>query len=59
MPLFEFKCEKCNELVEELVSLEDSDSPITCTCGSNMYKIFPSNMNFQFKGRWFRNNGGY
>lgn len=41
MPIFEYKCKKCNKVFEELI-LSSSDNVITCPkCGSkDLIKLF-------------------
>lgn len=42
MPIFEYKCKKCNKVFEELILLSSSDNVIACPkCGSkDLIKLF-------------------
>jgi hypothetical protein len=61
MPLFDFKCVKCDKLEERLIPRREIDEQV-CGCGER----FPMKMsevphvtNFSLKGVWFKNTGGY
>ncbi|MBI9111696.1 zinc ribbon domain-containing protein [Maridesulfovibrio ferrireducens] len=34
MPIYEYKCNKCGHIFEELVSVSNSESPECLSCGS-------------------------
>lgn len=56
MPLYEYKCEACGEVMEKLQSRSDSPAPDTCPhCGAKgtLARIV-SNTSFQLKGSgWY------
>ena len=37
MPVFDFKCTKCNAVVERIVKFSETDSQV-CSCGAPMTK---------------------
>lgn len=50
MPLFEFKCNKCDSTVEKIISCSDIDTPQICgNCGNMLEKLFPTTMDFELK----------
>lgn len=54
MPYYEYECNDCKKITEELQRL--SEPPITTcpTCGGALTKKFPTNTSFQLKGSgWF------
>jgi putative FmdB family regulatory protein len=53
MPLFDFKCEYCNEVIE----INEPDSPPCGTCGNTMLRIWSAPA-IQFKGSGFYSTGG-
>ena len=60
MPIFEYKCTKCNKEVDRLVSHSKADNPQPCSCGADMLRIDKiSSTNFSLKGNWFKNNQRY
>lgn len=45
MPLFDFKCEKCNKITELLIPVKDTDLPQNCEkCKGEMLKLVPSSI---------------
>ena len=54
MPVYEYKCKKCDKILEVIKSIND-DSPEICTkCGGDTEKLI-SLSTFQLKGGgWFR-----
>lgn len=39
MPVYEYRCEKCNQITEALRKMSDSDAPMVCEhCGSDHTK---------------------
>jgi len=52
MPIYEYKCEKCGEVMEKLQKF--SDEPLrTCACGGSLEKLI-SRSSFQLKGSgWY------
>jgi len=61
MPLFEFKCDKCNKSVDKIMSFEESEIyDSVCKCGKgNLRKIPINNFNVKYKGNWFSKNKRY
>ena len=53
MPLYDFKCEYCNEVIE----INEPDSPPCGTCGNAMKRIWSAPA-VQFKGSGFYSTGG-
>lgn len=57
MPLFDFRCDKCNLVEEHLVS---SDEKVQCsTCKEEMERQFPTTMDFSLKGDWYKTTRRY
>ena len=48
MPIFEFKCEACGKVFEELVSLDKIDS-VSCGCGHKKVQRIPSTFSSKVK----------
>lgn len=40
MPIYKYKCEKCDEFVEELRSMRERNDDCTCTCGNKMVRDY-------------------
>jgi putative FmdB family regulatory protein len=38
MPIYEYRCPKCKEEKEIILSIQDSDSPQRCNCGELMIR---------------------
>ena len=54
MPTYVYKCTSDEDhVVEEKRSIDDRDLPITCSCGSYMYRLVVNNVGIQFKGSGF------
>jgi putative FmdB family regulatory protein len=53
MPLYDFKCECCNEVIE----IDEPDSPPCGTCGNTMIRIWSAPA-VHFKGSGFYSTGG-
>jgi putative FmdB family regulatory protein len=53
MPLYDFKCEYCKEVIET----DKPDSPSCGTCGNVMMRIWSAPA-VQFKGSGFYSTGG-
>lgn len=52
MPIYEYKCEKCDQIYELFLKLKDIDKEQACSvCGNKLEKLISSS-NFVF-------NGGY
>ena len=61
MPIFEYKCEKCNKVVDKLVKRSEEHEQQYCDCSDDVKLIRTDHLfstGLQFKGRWFK-NGGY
>jgi len=48
MPIFEFKCEKCEKVFEELTSFNKIDS-VLCSCGNEHVSRIPSSFSSHIK----------
>lgn len=48
MPVFDFRCEKC-EKVEERIMTGQRDVPVFCICGNKMMKLWPDTFHFLLK----------
>ncbi len=64
MPIFEYKCDKCEALKDKLVSRADADEGKTfpCDCkdaGTLSRSELPSAAALRFKGNWFGTTGRY
>ena len=62
MPIFDYKCDKCEEVKEKLVRREDVDKTFPCDCkqkGTLSRTDVPNAAALRFKGRWFGTTGGY
>lgn len=61
MPIFDYKCEKCDHVFEKIVSFSDADKKQECPkCGHNKTKKqFTNSVGLHFKGNWFANNKTY
>ena len=60
--MFDFKCNKCNKVVEKIVSHKDVDKLFNCDCeeqGTLQRVERIGKTSVAFKGRWFSNTGGY
>ena len=53
MPLYDFKCECCNEVIE----INEPDSPPCGICGNTMIRIWSAPA-VHFKGSGFYSTGG-
>lgn len=55
MPIFEFKCDKCEEIIEMIVkSSNNLPDNLVCDCGGTLSKI-PSSSGFKINGYSFSN----
>lgn len=56
MPIFEFKCKKCNTTVEKLLTMAEQASIFLCEkCKNPLEKVEFSLSSFQLKGTgWFK-----
>ena len=52
MPIYEFQCEKCNEVSEVLLRTEDAPPEICEKCGGKVHKII-TGMTFHLHGPGF------
>lgn len=58
MPIFEYKCNKCEEVKDRLVSRADADADaeFDCECGQEDAKLqrtaAPTAAGIRFRGRW-------
>jgi len=64
MPIFEYKCNKCDKLEDKLVSRVDADEDKTfpCDCkakGTLSKNTVPNAASLRFKGNWFGTTGQY
>ena len=42
MPLYEFRCPKCESLREVILPIKETENPQLCTCGGIMNRVFSS-----------------
>lgn len=56
MPLYEYYCERCDNVFESLRSIADSDKPTACpNCGDPADRIMPTTFaSRSFRGGWAR-----
>jgi putative FmdB family regulatory protein len=54
MPIYEYECESCGQVLESIVSF--SITEITCDCGGTAKKIV-SKSNFTLKGKGWAKDG--
>lgn len=48
MPLFDYKCDKCDKTIEIFLSFSDLDNEFKCLeCGCVMNRQFPNTFNFE------------
>lgn len=59
MPIYEYKCAKCDAHLEKLLSYEESEKPLKCDCSGTLEKVKISKSNFHLKGNWYKNNKSY
>lgn len=58
MPIYEYKCEACGEVVEESRRVEERDESVTCACGKEATRIL-SRTSFALQGAgWARDGYG-
>ncbi len=53
MPIFDFKCDKCRKVIEDLVKSDLSDAPKTCDCGGKYHKQIVDRFSMDFVGSGF------
>lgn len=59
MPIYQFKCEFCERIVESQRSIDDRDTYTECSeCGNQMHRILVNSVSVQFKGSGFYSTGG-
>lgn len=49
-PIFDFQCDKCKKIKEDLVKSDLSDSPVNCGCGGKYSKLMPNRFAFDIIG---------
>lgn len=64
MPIRDAECVVCGMVKEVLVKNGDENKPIPCECGKpdaemRVISEISGAPGLQFKGRWFKNTGGY
>jgi len=61
VPLFEFKCNKCNKSIDKIMSFAESEKYVVpCECGTGeMKKTLVNQFNVKYKGNWFSKNKTY
>lgn len=42
MPLYDYKCTKCETVIEAMMSITDSAKPLICVCGGNAERHYTS-----------------
>lgn len=56
MPKYDYKCDKCTDVIEIVKSISE-DHPTKCNCGGNLSQIFHATP-VTFKGSGFYKTGG-
>jgi predicted nucleic acid-binding Zn ribbon protein len=67
MPIFEYKCNKCETTKDKLVSRSQAEEGVTFPCdeqpegcdGTLVHSDVPTAAALRFKGRWFATTRGY
>lgn len=56
MPIYTYRCEKCEKVQDVLRKIQESDIPLACDCTGTMRKTFDqSGTTFVLKGDgWFK-----
>jgi putative FmdB family regulatory protein len=49
MPIYEYRCSKCDKIREEFVSIKQAEEKVMCECGAPAYRII-SPTNFRLIG---------
>lgn len=57
MPKYDYKCDKCEEVIEIVKSMSD-DHPTDCECGGHLSLVWNSAPGITFKGSGFYKTGG-
>ena len=60
MPKYDFRCPKCGQVVERLLSFEESEKGITCPdshCDGHMIRKFPNRIGIVGCNRFMRKKG--
>ena len=59
MPIYEYKCDLCNGMWEEIQKFSDPVLTICKSCEKegSVHKLLPGRMNFILKGRGWSNEG--
>lgn len=52
MPLYDFKCNSCGKLTEDVYAKAD-DKTLTCSCGSIADRMFPNPKGYVFKSGYY------
>jgi putative FmdB family regulatory protein len=47
MPMWDYTCEKCGNVVEVLILKRDKNLEVKCDCGNKMKRIFPNKTSFK------------
>ncbi len=50
MPMYEYGCNKCNNISEEIRDYEERDDEMRCDCGGDMQRLHNSKTHFVLKG---------
>ena len=60
MPLYDFQCEKCNQILEIKLPLSDLDKKQFCTCeeGAELKQLI-SRTGLNFVGSWYTTTKEY
>lgn len=61
MPIYEYRCPKCEKVVDRLVSYSNADDQ-KCDCSENAKLERTDGIhatNFSLKGNWFKTRGTY
>lgn len=60
MPIYDYKCESCDKVIERLVNRSECDNQ-RCDCEqkSILTRQITNSVGLSFKGKWFSNSKEY
>ena len=57
MPIYRFRCDKCNSTFEKILKVNDRDKVIGCECGYFAKRMMSDTFNFKLKGNCWASDG--
>ena len=57
MPIYEYKCKKCDNEFDKILPFSKMDEPQKCDCGEKVERVKISKSNFTLKGRGYMSRG--